>query len=385
MINYTVKPNDTLSQIAYRYQTTVAILQGDNPIIVDPNRILPGWVLTIRTSEEYAIDKARKAKSTSKKADITQTTTSPSSAGLTTKKVMFEGTEVKKGQIGVVTFIRDANLYKLNASGELVVLRKVKKNDGYRVYKIVGANSVIYDLGSAFAKQEDVVYKSIPAELMGPPLPGTAIVVGPGTRPATIKTSDKNAEGARIPQFEVPNHGRTRMQVTKPDGQKLSLELRILSMNRGYSNQYSPQRTNAGWAVHVGGKNLTMLNFNGFLLDSVSNKEVQEFVEIYKEYLTPKNNDRVFSSKIISILHKGIEYKGLITALNLSDDANTPVDQKFGMQFMVLSEKSLTSSEIKKNWEFVIKRDGRDESDFLSDIKTMLTNPITGKYNTHND
>ena len=47
-ITYTVKPGDTLSEIALRYNTTVSNIVALNPSITNPNLIYPGEVFTIR-------------------------------------------------------------------------------------------------------------------------------------------------------------------------------------------------------------------------------------------------------------------------------------------------------------------------------------------------
>ena len=47
-ITYTVKPGDTLSEIALKYNTTVNNIVSLNPSITNPNLIYPGEVFTIR-------------------------------------------------------------------------------------------------------------------------------------------------------------------------------------------------------------------------------------------------------------------------------------------------------------------------------------------------
>lgn len=51
-IVYTVKPNDTLSQIARNYGTTVANIMSLNSFIKNPDLIYPGWQITIRTNDQ---------------------------------------------------------------------------------------------------------------------------------------------------------------------------------------------------------------------------------------------------------------------------------------------------------------------------------------------
>lgn len=49
MIKYTVKKGDSLSEIADRYNVTVAAICNENPRIKNPNIIGVGWELSIPT------------------------------------------------------------------------------------------------------------------------------------------------------------------------------------------------------------------------------------------------------------------------------------------------------------------------------------------------
>ena len=46
-IRYTVLKGDTLTKLAYRFNTTIAAIMNLNPIITNPDLIRVGWVLTI--------------------------------------------------------------------------------------------------------------------------------------------------------------------------------------------------------------------------------------------------------------------------------------------------------------------------------------------------
>ena len=54
-ITYTVKPGDTLSQIALNYGTTVSSIVALNPIIKNPNLIYPGQQFIIQTNSNSSI------------------------------------------------------------------------------------------------------------------------------------------------------------------------------------------------------------------------------------------------------------------------------------------------------------------------------------------
>lgn len=381
MISYTVKSGDTLSQIAYRYQTTTAIIIGDNPIIKDANLIGVGWKLKIRTSEEYARDKVAEAK---KKKAAAPAKKAPAVVSSKPKGVMWKGAEIIEGQIGMVTTTRTSTpLYRMDTKGKLAFSKNVPKNSRYRVYDYTHEQGGLYILGGGFyAKKGTVSYESVPQNLLvNSGRPGIATVIH-GTS-GTNKHAVVNPPASHVmPQFEMPGYRRTRMQVKKSDGNLLTMELRVEAMSGNYSNQYSATRTNEGYMVGVGGKNLTVLTLSGFLLDTLTNREADDFLNNFQNHMSPKNTSDYFSAALTTILHKNREYKGVIETVTISDQSSTPLDRKFSMRFLVLSEKAMSSSAAHTK-KFTIARDSKKEVDFMSELKNMLANPITGKFNTH--
>lgn len=364
MITYTVIKNDTLSQIAYRYQTTVAILLSDNPTITNKNKIYPGQKIKVRTSQEYAKAKADAAKKAAEEAKKTPGASSP-------PNVLPKDTPVT--YIGNVTMIRNANLYKLNSNGNLTVQRAVKKNDSYKAYGVSDKNGGLYLLGGAYAKKADVKFVPLANLPTKPPATNT------DNSTKNPITSTKKLKDFEIANFTYPGYRRMRMKVTSRDGKAIALELRAQAFNAGYSNQITPSRTNEGWAVHIGGRNLSVLQINGFVLDTAGNREADDFLRNYHDYLTPRSNANHFSSALVTLLHKDREYKGLINAMNLSEQSDNPLDRKFSMQFLVLTEKSLNGEGITGTSGLLIDRKKQFEPDFFSDLNNMLKNPITGK------
>lgn len=384
MIVYTVLPNDTLSEIAYRYQTTVSIIMGDNEHIKDKNFIIAGSKINIRTSEEFAKDKAASAKASTSKANNTLATSSPQSTGVVSNKtVTWEGLEVKPGQSGLVTVTKRTTLYALNSDGTLKVSRTLNVNERYRSYGEITEHGGMYMLGGSYVKKSDVSFEALPVDYkIFSSNPGDVTVTFDGDNQIEKKQSSSKVTDFSIPQFEMPGYRRLRMQVKKVDGKTLSMELRAQSFNVGYSNTINPTRTNQGWMVNIGGKNLSSIQISGFLLDTKANPEADDFLTRYEEHLSPKNSDKYFASALTTLLYKDREYKGLINALSVADQADMPLDRKFSMQFLVLSEKSLNGKGITGTQGTIINRNGLGELEFLSDIKNMLANPITGKYNT---
>lgn len=367
MINYTVKSGDTLSGLAYKYQTTISIIMGDNPIITHKDKIQIGWVLKIRTSEEYAKDKANAAKNNSTTANGVQNAVAPPSS---------QGATVK--QIGVITLKKDAWVYKLGSKKELIQVRKVKKNEGYKVYGTLNLHGGLYNVGSTpaqFIKAADGTYKSLPSGSTESTKPNTS--TSPSLDPNTPAGGSFTSYKGSIPQFERPGYRRPLLQVTSSKGSKITMELRILSVTIGYSNQLQANRTNAGWLINVMGQNLPTLNISGFFLDSRANREVDNFMSNYNKYFIPGRSDNYYSMAICTFLYKNVEYKGLIASLNVQDVSNEPITRKFSMSFIVLKEKALSTAEIDSYVKKVDRR-GEIEGNFLSNLAAMLANPIIG-------
>jgi len=70
-------------------------------------------------------------------------------------KVMWGKTELKIGQIGKVTILKDTNLVKLNNDGSLITVRTLKKGDEFRVYQYKGQHGGLYGVGSSSFVQKD--------------------------------------------------------------------------------------------------------------------------------------------------------------------------------------------------------------------------------------
>lgn len=78
-------------------------------------------------------------------------------------KVMWGKTELKLGQIGKVTILKDTNLVKLNNDGSISTVRKLTKGDEFRVYQYKGQHGGLYGVGSSsFVQKNDaaVLYET---------------------------------------------------------------------------------------------------------------------------------------------------------------------------------------------------------------------------------
>lgn len=79
---------------------------------------------------------------------VSLTTTTFNSAEASSNKVMWGKTELKSGQIGKVTILKDTPLFKLNNDGTLTTVRTLKKGDEFRAYQYKVQHGVLYGVGS---------------------------------------------------------------------------------------------------------------------------------------------------------------------------------------------------------------------------------------------
>ena len=70
-------------------------------------------------------------------------------------KIMWGKTELKVGQIGKVTIMKDTSLVQVK-NGELVTVRTLKKGDEFRVYSYQGDNGGLYGVGGGSFVQKNV-------------------------------------------------------------------------------------------------------------------------------------------------------------------------------------------------------------------------------------
>lgn len=70
-------------------------------------------------------------------------------------KVMWGKTELKIGQTGKVTILKDTKLVKLNSDGSLSTVRTIKMGEEYRVYSYKSNHSGLYGVGGGSYVQKN--------------------------------------------------------------------------------------------------------------------------------------------------------------------------------------------------------------------------------------
>ena len=83
------------------------------------------------------------------------TATTFNSAEASTQKVMWGKTELKVGQVGKITVLKDAPLYKIVDSKTISSTRTLKKGEEFRVYSYKNQSGGLYGVGGGMFIQKD--------------------------------------------------------------------------------------------------------------------------------------------------------------------------------------------------------------------------------------
>ena len=364
MITYTVKSGDTLSQIAFDYQTTVEIIMNDNPQIKNKDYILVGMEIKIRSSEEFAKEKVSKAKSAVKET---------SSNSLTAKMNLGNQPSV----IGTATTLRSQPLYSIQANKRLKTVRTLGKNKSYRVYYQTSDYGGLYNVGgNQWVAIADVRFVRNTSTSTS----SNSATVKQDTEVPKRTSSDKYP-GVSPVHLAKPNYRRPVMQIKKPDGSTLTIELRVTSVSGSAGNNLQSNATNSGFLVNVGGPIISQLTIQAEFLDTQTNKEFNDFYALYQRYMRASKSDSYYALQICTFYYKNKEYKRLISNLNYNDTSQTPLSNKAAISFLVLREKLTTITAMNKVKK-VVGSSGQTE-DFYSGIANLLTNPINGELYGH--
>jgi LysM repeat protein len=387
MTTYTVVKGDTLFGISKKFKTTIDIIKADNSIIKNVNDIQVGWKLTIRTPQEVSAAKAAKAKAAQTQAAQKKSTAQASTPTAQTKatqgKVMWDNAEVTPGQVGRVVILKALNLVSMSSTGGFTHLNIVKPPEKYRVLEIKNLSGAILIDGGSY------LYSKLYRVAVNAWVPNVDTYIRFEDLPASVKNQvevgkvkQTNAPPVEdfmsptIPFYEPVGHRRPVLQVKK-NNKILTMEMRIVNASGSYSTQIQQNKTNGGWLINISGSQLPVQTLSGVFLDTKTNREFDDFMARYRQYLTAYRDGDYYSSAICTLYYKGREYKGLIAAFNYSDQETEQLLRRFSMQFVILKEKgpedgTITAPNIVKNSPSI--------DDYFGDIRYLLLNPLTGKY-----
>ena len=80
-------------------------------------------------------------------------------------KVMWGKTELKMGQIGKITILKQTELVKLESNGSLSIVRTLKKGEEFRVYNYKSQHGGLYGVGGGnYVKKDDRVKYETPSK-----------------------------------------------------------------------------------------------------------------------------------------------------------------------------------------------------------------------------
>lgn len=411
MINYVVKPGDTLSVIAVKYRTTIQILMEDNPFIGTDQKLSLGWKLTIYTPEENAKRNIRFMYEQMDRINTLKASLETSEHMLSKPRnpVYYKGRVVLEGQEAFARTLAETPLIEVQANGFKKTIRTLPVGTILRVYERGYMDGLIYYLVDEYrwvSSDPSVVhYDPIPAYELdgriqidnpkksylqtfaasGPKKTTSNLTIAPksmigsGPAPSYSKANDGLSS---MPLFEAPDYKRPILQMKNAKGDSKTIELRALGFNANYSNSIQPAATNGGWMINIRAHNLPVLNINGLLMETKANDEFNDFMTRYHTYLKAAKTDDYYALGVSTLFYKQTEYKGIVVSFSFTDRSEESLHRKYNMQMLVLKEKSLSLSE-RKNIDTVVSRKGFSTEDaFRSNIGAMLANPITGKYFT---
>lgn len=429
MIKHTVQPGDMIAVLAVRYKTTIRIIMQDNPFIPKSQELQPGWRLDIYSPEENAkrhtetaYDQIKEAHELKEKIYDSKYLTQ-----LPKEPVPYKDRLVFEGQAGFAKTIEEVPMYHFQSNGYRKRIRTLPKGSILRVYEEVmregesfflvndyewipsSPSKVLYEPISVQDLEGKIRLNQNPALLgMSRVMPLTASVnaqakliqpnarFGYGPKPSppssniaprtfigagTMKSYKANDGLASIPSLEAHAFKRPILRMKNADGETKAVELRALGFSANYANRVQPSNTNAGWFINVRASDLPTLTITGFLMETKTADEFNDFMSRYRRYLEAKKSGDFYSLGISTLFFKRIEYQGIIVGFNFTDRSEETLHRKYTLQMMVLKEKSLSYSDL-SGIKTVVNRRGKTERAFRSDIGSMLANTVTGAYFT---
>ncbi|MGE7305911.1 LysM peptidoglycan-binding domain-containing protein [Priestia megaterium] len=411
---YTVKPGDVIGVLAVKFRTTIRILMADNPFIPANQELKVGWKLKVYTPEENAIRNTTTAYDQIEFAHSLrdQLETTDYILATPTKDVTYKERKVLDGQIGFVRIKKQTALIEVQANGYEKRVRWLADGEILRVYEIAvlkGRSMYLVDEYRWITSDtEYVLYDEIPLQELDGKIrlnkksnltvqsfmakslvaPNTSIGLGPKQTPVSAKVKPSTFIGAGQPMskdtslvkpvlFERPGYKRPIMNLENAAGEKAVIELRTTGFSATYGNTVQQSATNGGWMINVRASNLPVLNITGFLIETKASNEFNDFMSRYHKYMAAKKTNDYYGLGISKLFYKQTEYKGIVVGFSYTDREDETFHRKYNMQFLVLNEKLLSTSEYNKVAP-LINRNGQSEAAFRSDIMNQLINTVTG-------
>lgn len=378
--NYkTVQANETLNALVKKElkgKTTLSVLEGLNTKFKG-KKIPKGTGIKYLSSSEYNKYRLQKAQESKKKADAAykkavekiRNSFPPNGNKFYLMKLKFHGLEIQQGQWGVVQLTDTVTWYSKNKSKKLVAGGTLKKGTKHRVMGLSKAYSAYILAGNKYVKYNaKLTYYSIPDKMHELNEKDTS--GGPKLTWDDIKTE----------RYRRPAYRRPMIRYKGKDGKYSNVvELRLNSFTENLSTALVPVRTNGGWYINVSGPDLSTISVSGYLLDTKAVAEFSSFMSVYHAHIKAKNAGSYVKVPTIKFNHKNREYVVVVRALTINETSEQIFYVMYSMEFLVLSEKALSGTNIKD----LPSRTNKDLSTnpyYYTNVKAQFTNTVTGKF-----
>lgn len=375
----TTRDNETLSTLAngaLKGKAVVSVLNSLNPSLKGKKLKRGTKVLHLMTKEynTYLAQQAEAKRKAAQKKRAEQDAkrlgeAAPPNGNLHHgKNLKFRGLTVIRGQWAVVTLGRDKVWYTKAKTGKLVKGGTLKKGTSHRV---MGTDKKLKTL--VLEKSRHILEGAGHYTYYEVPRLATDLTA---TSPAKGKVDWSTLS---IDVHKRPAYRRPSLRYKDKNGKYTNVvELRLTSFNQSLSNEINPIRTNGGWYINVVGEDLSPIRVSGWLMNTKGVNEFESFMNVYHNFLKAKRSGQYTKIPVVKLNHKNREYTGIVRALSIQETAEATLRVEYSMDFLVLSEKSLTASQIKALPSRTNKELSTDPY-YYADLKLLFMNTVTGK------
>lgn len=375
----TTRDNETLSTLAsgaLKGKVIISVLNSLNPKLKGL-KLKKGTKVLHLTTKEYNAYLAQQAEARRKEAQAKQQKqyakrtgeTAPPNGNLHAgKDLSFKGLVVVRGQWAVIVLTRDKVWYTKAKNGNLVKGGTFKKGTSHRVMGTDKKKKTLILDNARHVLQDNnhYTYHEVP-------------------RLAVDLNAKKPRKGSidwsniSIAVHQRPTYRRPSLRYKDKNGKYTNvIELRLNSFSQNLTNEVVPIRTNGGWYLNVVGEDLSPIRVGGWFLNTKGVNEFESFMAVYHSYLKARRSGQYTKIPVVKLNHKNREYTGIVRSLSIQETAEATLRVEYSMEFLVLTEKSLTASQIKA----LPSRTNKDLSSdpyYYADLKRLFMNTVTGK------
>lgn len=283
------------------------------------------------------------------------------------KNLKWKGLTVIRGQWAVVVMTRLKVWYTRSKDGRLVNRGTLSKGSAHRVMG-KDANTLILENGRRILiNAEHYKYYEVPRLVTD-------------LTPTTPPTGRIDWSTLTIDVYKRPAYRRPSLRYKDKNGKYTNVvELRLNSFSQTLSNDVAPVRTNGGWYINVVGEDLSPIRVSGWFMNTKGANEFERFMYVYHSYMKARRSGQYTKIPVVKLNHKNREYTGIVRSLSLQETSEATLRVEYSMEFLVLSEKSLTASQIKAVPSYT-NPNLTDDPYYYADLKQMFRNTVNGRW-----